>query len=422
MDTTSELVNSSPETLRTLQRLMTTPLNRPMRILMVLHMPWNRSLGGSRVQLELAEEFQSLGHEVEKFDIHNAFPSNNSSQLKKLIRPNFSVKAKAFVKANAHRFDVIDAHQGNLPFSKQELRFQGLLVARSVGLYAFYEEFAKSEKAKVPPKHLKTLLGNSLRSWRSSREKSNYPRSLQTCDLINVCNHDELVYVRDSLGFGEKCVFFPFGLSQQRREALVKATQPAKARLINQQVTFIGNWGTRKGSRDWAKIVRQVKEQMPGVRFQFLGTGVTAEAVLADLNLDACDWIEIISRYDSEELPKLLSKATVGAFPSYIEGFGFAVLEKLGCGLPTVAYDVPGPREMLRHLDNSLLTPAGDVDSFSSKLINLLKLDEVSYTQLSQHCVEVSQRFDWRSTAKEVLGVYSNLLKVQKEVNGQLSL
>jgi hypothetical protein len=46
----------------------------PLQILMILHMPWNRNLGGSHVQLELAEEFRKLGHKVEKFDLYDAFP------------------------------------------------------------------------------------------------------------------------------------------------------------------------------------------------------------------------------------------------------------------------------------------------------------------------------------------------------------
>jgi hypothetical protein len=36
-----------------------------------------------------------------------------------------------------------------------------------------------------------------------------------------------------------------------------------------------------------------------------------------------------------------LSTATVGAFPSYVEGLTFAVLEKLAARVPTVACDAP---------------------------------------------------------------------------------
>jgi glycosyltransferase involved in cell wall biosynthesis len=388
-------------------------MNQPLKILMVLHMPWSRDLGGPRVQLELADEFKALGHEVEKFDYDDAFPQSNPSPLAELTRPCFADKAKEFIQANAYRFDIIDAHQGNLPFSKQDLSFQGLLVARSVGLYAFYEEFAKHEAIKYPPSRIKTRIGNLLRSRKVTRERSFYPCSLQSCDLINLPNHDEQAYVRDELGLGYKCAVLPFGLSQQRQQAFSQFSQSASVRLSNKKVVFIGSWGSRKGSRDWAEIIKRIRKEVPDACFLFLGTGLSAKAVLEDINLPNCDWIEIIPSYTSEELPKLLSDASVGAFPSYIEGFGFAVLEKLACGLPTVAYDVPGPREMLRHLDSSFMVPAGNVEQFSGQLVRLLKLNLAAYSQLSQQCIDLANSFSWSKIAKETLAVYSNFLRVE---------
>lgn len=389
-------------------------MDRTLKILMILHMPWNRDLGGSRVQLELADEFRAMGHEVQKFDYNDAFPEENSSFLQRLTRPSFASKAKAFVQANAHRFDIIDAHQGNLPFSKQELGIKGLLVARSVGLYAFYEEFAKQEKTKWPPKRKKTLIGNWLRSWLSRKDTPDCLASLQNCDVINVPNQDEQAYVRDVLGMGEKCFVFPFGLSRKRQQAFAQAVQPAAVRLASKQVVFIGTWGARKGARDFAEIMMRTKAQVPDVRFLFLGTAFSPEAIFADLDMPAYDWIEILPRFEGEKLPKLLSKATVGAFPSYIEGFGFAVLEKLACGLPTVAYNVSGPREMLRQFDSDFMVSAGDVEQFSERLVQLLKLDEASYERLSRRCVEVAKRFYWSKIAKETLDVYCQFLQERK--------
>ncbi|HEY9301752.1 MAG TPA: glycosyltransferase family 4 protein [Phormidium sp.] len=386
-------------------------VKQKLRILMILHPPWNRNLGASRVQLELAEEFQAMGHQVDKFDLFDAFPPGKTPLIEKLTRPTFSDKAKAFVQENAHRFDIIDAHQGNLPFTKQELGIKGLLVARSVGLYAFYEEFAKLEKTKWPPKRKRTRIKNWLRSWQSKGKNPEYVRSLQTCDLINVPNHDELAYVRDVLHLGDNCFVFPFGLSEQRQKAFSQAVKPAEVRLNNKQVVFIGTWGTRKGSRDWAEIIRTVKVKVPDVRFLFLGTGFSAKFVLEDLNLTSNEGIEIIPQFTTDELPKLLSGATVGAFPSYIEGFGFAVLEKLACGLPTVAYDVPGPRGMLRHFEEEFMFAPGDSTGFSNQIIKLLTLDEIVYSQLSQRCVEVAQIFSWRKIAQETLNVYTDWLE-----------
>jgi glycosyltransferase involved in cell wall biosynthesis len=377
---------------------------------MVLHMPWNRNLGGPRVQLELAEEFQALGHHIEKFDYYDAFTEAKSSRLAELTRPSFSSKAKKFVQANAHRFDIIDAHQANLPFTKEELGFKGLLIARSVGLYAFYEEFTKQEAIKYPSTKIKTQIGNWLRSWSQNRESAYHPLSFQACDLINLCNYDEFAYVRDELGLGDKCVVFPFGLSQKRKQVFAQALQPVKVRLANKQVVFIGSWCTRKGSKDWAEIIKRTKSQVPDVRFLFLGTGLSAKTVLEDINLPACDWIEIISQYDSNELPQLLSGAMIGAFPSYIEGFPFALLEKLACGLPTVAYDVPGPREMLGKLDINLMVPPGNIGQFVVQLLQMLQLNETEYSQLSQRCIDIGNKFSWRRIAEDTLNVYTKFL------------
>lgn len=392
-------------------------MNKPLKILMVLHMPWDRNLGGSRVQLELADEFQSMGHEVTKFDYNDAFSPENTSFIEKFSRPIFSSQAKSFVQKTSHNFDIIDAHQGNLPFSKQELKIKGLLVARSVGLYAFYEKFALMEKTKWPPKRKRTRIKNWLMSLQPNQESDRCFRSFQTCDIINLPNHDELTYVSNVMGFGQKSAVFPFGISQKRQQAFAQTIQPAALRLNNKQVVFIGTWTPRKGARDWAEIIRRTKTAVPEASFLFLGTGFSAKTVLADLELSAYDWIKIIPNFDSEELPNLLSGATVGAFPSYIEGFGFAVLEKLACGLPTVAYDVPGPREMLGYLDKSWMVPTGDIELFSNQLIKVLKMDEITYSKISENCVEVAQKFGWDRIAKNTLDLYCEVLEKHNYFN-----
>jgi glycosyltransferase involved in cell wall biosynthesis len=107
----------------------------------------------------------------------------------------------------------------------------------------------------------------------------------------------------------------------------------------------------------------------------------------------------------------------VGAFPSYIEGFGFAVLEQLASGIPTVAYDVPGPREMLRHFEanGDVMVKAGDIETFSQKIVDFLGFDALSYARVSQRCLRVAQRFSWSQIARETLDVYCQFLRTKLE-------
>ena len=377
---------------------------------MIVHLPWSQNLGGSRVQVELAEEFRKMGHIVEKYSYEDAFP-HKQSRLE-ILTCNFSAKAKTFVKENAHRFDIIEAHQTDLPYSKEELNFKGLLVARSVGLIPMYMISDNEAKAKWQEKITLKAYARQIISYSSTRRRqTDVLRSFQVCDLINVANQDELIYVKEVMKLGHKCVCFPFGLSNQRQTEFTKAVLPARTRLAIKQVVFIGSWGYRKGSKDWGEIVWRIRSQVPNANFLFLGTGFNRETVIEDLKISNVNWIKVIPEFNSEKLPYLLSSATVGAFPSYIEGFGFAVLEKLACGLPTVTYNVPGPREMMKYLDPQWMVPLGDIEKFSDQVVRLLNLNEEDYSCLSKKCLEVAQMFSWSNIAIKTSEVYLEHLK-----------
>ncbi len=385
-------------------------MTEPLKILMVLHMPWQRTLGAARVQLELAEEFCQLGHQVEKFDTYDAFTQPATSLWGYLRQPSFAHCARAFVRAQGARFDIIDAHQSTLPYPKEQLNFQGLLVTRSVGLHAMYEDFARTPAARVPPWKLRARLTSAVIRWRDRRDYPHYRRSLETCDLINLPNQDEWTYVRDHFHLGHKCAVFPFGLTPARRAAFQAAAHPSAERLAHPELVFIGTWSGRKGAHDWPPLLRELKQQRPDLRCRFLGTGLSIPTVLGDLQQRASDWLEIVPHYDSEELPQHLSTGTVGAFPSYVEGFGFAVLEKLAAGIPTVAYDAPGPREMLKFLPEELRVPVGDWRAMRERLLWLLSLEPAAYGQLAAECQAVAARFCWRQIAQETLTVYRQAL------------
>jgi glycosyltransferase involved in cell wall biosynthesis len=390
-------------------------VERPLSILMVLHMPWTRNLGGSRVQLELAEEYEKMGHKVEKFDFYDAYPEtkkvNGTSKIAELLRPRFCFQARKFVQANAHRFDVIDAHQGNLPFSKQDLNFHGLLVTRTVGIYAFYESFDRVEESWFYQDFkVKFLLWKWLQKLRNKSGSDDCLISFKTSDLALLVNQDELAYAKNELKLGNKCKYHPHGLKSSRQLVLAKSAAYPSTRLANKTVVFIGSWSFRKGARDWGAIISLTKCKIPGAKFLFLGTGADEETVLKNLNLPKSDWIKIIPHYEPDSLPDLLESGTVGAFPSYIEGFPFAILEKLAAGLPTVAYDVPGSRETLRLVDESLLVRAGDTEAFAQKLVSLLILKDDAYSKLSQCCIEAVCQFSWDKIAKETINLYYEYL------------
>ncbi len=150
-----------------------------------------------------------------------------------------------------------------------------------------------------------------------------------------------------------------------------------------------------------------MRAEVPNVRFHFLGTGVAEDGVLADLEILPCDWVRIVPGFPSSDLPKLVSEAAVGALPSYIEGFPFGVLELLAAGLPVAAYDVPGPRSMLRNFNFPLMSPPGKPGLFAESLIRILKLPPVQYEALCENSRAVARSFQWRQIATQTLAAYT---------------
>jgi glycosyltransferase involved in cell wall biosynthesis len=376
---------------------------------MILHMPWTRDLGGPRVSVEVADEFIRMGHQVDKFDLNDAFPRPNrlSSFFAAAL---FARRAVAHVRRVGRDYDVIQAEQGNLPVSRQALNFDGVLVARSNGLAHFYAEYAAQEARRKRQQGIRegTLAGNALRRMADHMAHTvrDAERSFVHADAIILINRDELEYVAATLGHRNKAALFHNGLSEARHaEFAAKRTGPG-ARLAAQQVVFVGSWNSRKGAEDFPALVRMVRQARPETTFLLLGTGAQPATIRAYFDPRDRESVQMVPRYTSAELPALLARGTVGLLPSYIEGFGLGVLESLAAGIPTLAYDVPGPREMLRQFDPPLLTPAGDIAATATRLVDLLSLPEAEYAAHSRQAVEVAGRFRWQEVACDMIALY----------------
>lgn len=387
-------------------------MDKPLRILAVVNVPWDPRLGAARVWIELTEEWCKAGHHVEKFCLTDAFPEPASSPAHAALRLlGFPQRAAKFIRENGERFDVIDALIGTLPVSKKTLGFRGLLVARSVGLYHLYEKFERMAADRWPAENKGRLLGRPFYWFFNQRARAASRAAVQHCDLLNLPNRDELACVRDEIDAAKPTMVEPYGVRPERRKALAAAALPSEERWQNKKIAFIGMWSPRKGSRDWPQIVREVRARVPGTRFLFLGTMIADDRVWNDLQLEPSDFVEIVPQFDPDQLPQFLSDCTVGAFPSYVEGFGMAVVEQLAAGLPTIAYDAPGPRDILQGDLARGLVPVGDAGRFSEAICNLLTGDFSAYREMSGQSLAAAQYFSWPEIARATAAEYRTHLK-----------
>jgi glycosyltransferase involved in cell wall biosynthesis len=380
-----------------------------MRILMVQHTPWDRELGAARVQLELAEVMRAAGHTVDHFAFDDAFPNASSGRVAELIRPHFSRYAEKYVRANASRYDVIDALDGSISVTKASLGFDGLLVARSSGLRALYREALRDSTQRFWSDHSRGKpVVVQIRDLRSRRADILSDRSVRRADVVIVLNRDETAFAVDKRGVSpQRVVRLPLGLDEDRRSAF--AVHRGNQSAGDPEVAFIGSWDWRKGALEWPRIMRAIHGERPDIRFRLLGTRVPVTQVMADLGYEGDARVVVVPSYQSEELPALLAHSIVGLFPSHVEGFPFAVLEMLAAGLPVVAYDAPGAREMLVPLDRTLLTPVGDPIAIANRTLVLLD-DDRERARLAAAAAAFADGLRWSDIAAQTIAVYETRL------------
>jgi len=228
---------------------------------------------------------------------------------------------------------------------------------------------------------------------------------------LNLPNEDERREVAGDLHLQARAIVEPYGLSEQTFQALAAAAGPSDRRLRGCKICFVGMWGPRKGSREWSRIMAAIWKEHPAAKFIFLGTMFEEALVRGDLGMNNDQRISCVPVFVAAELPSLLADCTLGVFPSHIEGFGLAVLEQLAAGLPIIAYDVSGPRQILQPQKESLLTPVGEIAAIAQRACKILSLAPIEYERLSVECVKLAKGYRWKDIAESTLQQYRSALE-----------
>jgi glycosyltransferase involved in cell wall biosynthesis len=87
---------------------------------------------------------------------------------------------------------------------------------------------------------------------------------------------------------------------------------------------------------------KAAKAEIPGARVAFAGTGPCLERLRAD-----CPDAIFLGWLDADRLAEAYSAADLLLLPSWFDTFSCSLLEALGCGLPAIAFDTKGPRDIL---------------------------------------------------------------------------
>ncbi|HRR34696.1 MAG TPA: glycosyltransferase [Kiritimatiellia bacterium] len=189
-----------------------------------------------------------------------------------------------------------------------------------------------------------------------------------TATVITVSSEED----RAALALGyppERVVRIPNGVAPADDEGGIVVRDTASLRI-----GFLGRLTRQKGPDLLLDAMREVVVHLPQVQVVFYGDGeMAAELRERAAQEPLAGHVRFAGPYVQSDAVKLLREMDVAVLPSRWEGCPYVLLEAFQAGVPVVAADVGGVRDVVRHGENGLCVPPEDAEALGDALLALLR-------------------------------------------------
>jgi glycosyltransferase involved in cell wall biosynthesis len=179
-------------------------------------------------------------------------------------------------------------------------------------------------------------------------------------------------YIAAAMVAGERCVVIPNGVDMEawKPDAASRTTHRQKIGLTGKFLWIAA--GRLDPVKDYSTLLRALAQTPTTARLAIAGSG-PLEAELRQLAVA----LGIVERVDFlgfvPDLRAWMCAADGFVLASRREGLPMGPIEAAACGLPAVATDVPGTREVIADGQTGWLVAAGDAKLLAEKMLALMR-------------------------------------------------
>ncbi len=169
--------------------------------------------------------------------------------------------------------------------------------------------------------------------------------------------------------------------------------------------------GSLNKNKNQIFILRAVKKLLNAgykAHLNIIGTGEEQEALEKYIKEnDLNDYVSLLGHVTTPE--KYYWTSSLYIHSSKQEGFGLVLSEAMACGLPCIALDNIGDREIIQNGINGYIIRPDDMEGFCNKIIETSN-NESLYKTLQKGAIETSKKFDISHYVNELISIYIELL------------
>jgi glycosyltransferase involved in cell wall biosynthesis len=175
-------------------------------------------------------------------------------------------------------------------------------------------------------------------------------------------------------------------------------------------ITFVGRLIYAKGVQDLISVFPKIGDIAPHAKLLIVGDG-PYRATLEDLAHRSTRGYDILllGQKNQAELTEILSATDVFVNPSYSEGLPTSVMEAASIGLPIIATDVGGTKEIIADYRTGILVKPADTGQLEQKLRELLTSAELRKELGVNARISIEQKFNWDKITQNWIEIVEEL-------------
>ena len=171
-----------------------------------------------------------------------------------------------------------------------------------------------------------------------------------------------------------------------------------------------------KGLDYLLKALSKLVPVYPDISLSIIGEqkkGGHTERLIKKLNLEKR--VNFFSNLTQADLRKTYCEAELAMIPSLYEGFGFAAIEAMACGIPLISSSGGALPEVIK--DTGIIIPPKNVKEIY-KAVNFLLSSPHKAKELAEKGLQrANKKFSWAAIAKKLEKVYFKEIEIHKHAN-----
>ena len=179
-------------------------------------------------------------------------------------------------------------------------------------------------------------------------------------------------------------------------------------------VGTVGRMQTVKNQTDLARAFIMALEMVPELksmlRLVMIGDGplkAESRVLLEQAGCGDLAWLP----GEQSDVPDILRGLDCFVLPSLAEGISNTILEAMSCGLPVIATDVGGNRELIDAGNTGMLVASGDIEAMAREIVALAMQRDKARAMGQAGRLAVEQRFSMTAMVSQYQGLYDQSLR-----------